>query len=208
MRWFIQIIFELLAMIIAYLTNPIAVLFADEYGNLPKCLRFWQTYDNCLDISWVIYENHVPKFCQYDFNKHYIYHYEVKTDNVMIPGYVDLIDPNFTLKERVQRYFCRTYWLYRNTNYGFSYEINGREVDGEKVIVVKDIDERPEKRIWISYIPDDFWNFTWSIFLFIPYYENSKFKLRAYLGWKMKSITSGKHRCMLALSINPFRQKD
>ena len=45
--WIVQAIFELCAMVIAYLTNPIVVLFADEYGNLPKCLRFWQTYDNC-----------------------------------------------------------------------------------------------------------------------------------------------------------------
>lgn len=53
--WIVQAIFELCAMVIAYLTNPIVVLFADEYGNLPKCLRFWQTYDNCLDVSWMIY---------------------------------------------------------------------------------------------------------------------------------------------------------
>ena len=208
MKWFVQVVFEIMAMITAYLTNPIVVLFADEYGNLPKCLRFWQTFDNCLDISWMIYEDCVPDFAKYDFNKHYIYHYEVKTDTEMIPGYVEIIDPNFTLKERFQRYICRLAWVYRNSNYGFSYEVNGRDVDGTQNIVVKDIDERPDRRIWISYVPGNIWDFTWSIFLFVPYYKNSKLKLRAYLGWKMKSITNGKHRCMLAFSINPFRLKD
>lgn len=204
MQWFFQAIFELIFTVIAYITNPIIVLFADEYGNLPKCLRFWQTYDNCLDIEWMISENNVPNFAKYDFNKHYVYHLEEKTDDKMIPGYVDIIDPNFTVKERIQRYVCRLAWLYRNTGYGFSYELNGRDFFGEDNKVLKDI-ETENSRIWISYIPDNFWNLTWSIFLYIPYYKNSKYKLRMYLGWKLKSIRASKHRAMLALHINPFR---
>lgn len=204
MKWIIQAILELCAMVIAYLTNWIVVFFADEYGNLPKCLRFWQTYDNCLDVEWVITEGCVPKFARYDYSKHYIYHYEEKDGEKMIPGYVDIIDPNFTIKERFQRYVCRTYWLYRNSNYGFSYEINGRNVIGSQNKVVKDV-KTDTSRIWISYVPDDIWNVTWSVFLFIPYFPGCHLKLRLYLGWKLKGITTGKQRCMLALSINPFR---
>lgn len=70
------------------------------------------------------------------------------------------------------------------------------------------IDELPNKRVWISYVPDSFWNFIWSIFLFVPYYTNSKLKLRLYLGWKMKGLKDKKQRCMLAFSFNPFRLKD
>ena len=205
MKWFIQVIFEIMAMIIAYLTNPIIVLFADEYGNLPKCLRFWQTYDNPLDISWVIYEGCVPAFARYDFNKHYIYYPEVKTDEVMTPGYVEIINPNFTLKERFQRYICRVYWLYRNSNYGFSYEVNGRNVVGKDNKIIKNINEN-DREVWFSYIPNSIWNMTWSLFYYAPYYKGSKLKLRLYLGWKLKGIIGGKHRCMFAFSINPFRK--
>ena len=52
--------------LICYVTNPIVVLFADEYGNLPRILRWWQTYDNCLDIDWMIYEGNVLPIFRYE----------------------------------------------------------------------------------------------------------------------------------------------
>lgn len=118
MLWIIEAAASFLFMLIAYITNPIVVLFADEKGDLPRIFKWWQTYDNCLDIEWMISEGHVPKIFRYDFNKHYVYHLENKK-NGLIPGYVDVIDSNFTIKERIQRYFCRLAWLYRNTGYGF-----------------------------------------------------------------------------------------
>ena len=81
MKWFICIIGEILATIIAYLTNPIVCLFCDERGNLPRSLYWWQTFDNCLDIDWMVYEHCVPKFAEYDFNKHYKYHLEQKFED-------------------------------------------------------------------------------------------------------------------------------
>ena len=99
MKWIPQAVVELLAMLIAYATNWLVAIFADEYGQLPRCLKFWQTYDNPLDIDWMIYEGCVPKFARYDFNRHYRYVPEDKGDNHMIPGYVIIKDPNFTLWE-------------------------------------------------------------------------------------------------------------
>lgn len=214
--WIVQAVFELCAMIIAYLTNPIVVLFADEYGNLPKCLRFWQTYDNCLDISWMIYEDCVPKIFQYDFNKHYIYHYEDKSDpDHIIPGYVEILDPNFTLTERIQRYFCRVCWLYRNSNYGFSYEINGRTFNGKNNTVYTDIKKLNNEQ-WFSVIyPENIKTkfkrgvylltcATWSLFYCKKYCK--WFRFRLYIGWKLKSCTKPvNQRAMLAISINPFK---
>ena len=107
-------ILGILTMVLCMLTNPIVVLFCDKYGNLPRIFRLWQTYDNCLDIDWMIYENKVPKIFQYDFNKHYKYYMESKNNDEMIPGHVVILDDNFTIKERIQRYFCRVLWLYRN----------------------------------------------------------------------------------------------
>ena len=111
MTWILYAILTIVSMVVAYITNPIVVLFADEKGNLPHCFRWWQTYDNCLDVGWMISEGHVPKLFRYDFDKHYIYHPEDKSYGLN-PGYVDIIDPKFTIKERIQRYFCRLAWLY------------------------------------------------------------------------------------------------
>lgn len=203
MKWILQAALELLAMLIAYATNWLVVLFANEYGNLPYCLRWWQTYDNTLDVGWMISEGCVPKIFRYDYGKHYVYHYEHKTDEEMIPGYVDIIDPDFTLWERVQRYFCRAAWLYRNSNYGFSYEVNGRVIDGSQNKVVIDID-RTNNEQWLSYVPGSLWGCTWSFFYCKKYCKY--FRLRIYLGWKLKGITNGVARHMLAISLNPFKR--
>lgn len=72
MKWIFQAVAELVAMVVAYLTNWLVVLWADECGNLPCWLRYWQTYDNTLDVGWMIYE--VPEWARYDYDKHYLYH--------------------------------------------------------------------------------------------------------------------------------------
>lgn len=200
MKWIFQAVAELVAMVVAYLTNWLVVLWADERGNLPYWLRYWQTYDNTLDVGWMIDE--VPEWARYDYDKHYLYHSEVKPPNSMTPGFVDVLDGNFTAKERFQRYVCRICWLYRNSNYGFSYYVNGRVIDGEKNVVVKTVNE-PNNEQWISYVPGNWWNCTWSFFYCRQYCR--WFRLRIYLGWKLKGVTSGTQRHMLALAVNPFK---
>lgn len=201
MNYFIKLPLEIIATIVAYITNPIICLFANEKGELPEWAKWWGTFDNLsLDISWMIDENIVPKFAQYDYHKHYIYYYEEKEDNKLIPGHVDIIDPNFTLKEKFQRYICRLCWLYRNTNYGFSYFVNGVEVDKDKLIVVKKQDDPYE--LCICYESGhNLWSTPWCIFMDKPY--TKKLRLRVYLGWKLKGLRSGRH--MLAFFISPFR---
>ena len=188
----------MLCMALCYLTNWFVVLFADRYGNLPKIFKLWQTYDNCLDVAWMIYENNVPKFAQYDFNKHYLYHFESKGDGYMIPGYVDLIDDNFTLKERFQRYVCRCAWLYRNCGYGFAYYVFGKTVNPSDVKVCvseKDFFVAIDTKNNIFCIKDDR---RWC----------RLFKKSIYLGYKFISANGAKHplRCMLANRINFFRR--
>lgn len=206
MKWILQAVLEVLATIVAYLTNWFVVFFADECGQLPKCLKWWQTYDNPLDVEWMITEGVVPKFARYDFKRHYEYHYEDKGDDYMKPGYVKLLDPNFTLWERVQRYVCRLWWIYRNSNYGFSYYVNGRTIDGKDNVVLLDINE-PNNRQFKSIVKGgSWWSATWCYYYEKPYCK--WFKLRVYLGWKLKSVYAGKQRHMLALFFNPFRKVD
>lgn len=208
MQYIFYCIAEILANIIAYLTNPIVCLFANEVGQLPKCLRFWQTHDNPLDIEWMISERIMPKIFRYEFKKHYIYHYEVKGNGYCLPGYVDLINDKFTIKERIQRYFCRLMWMYRNTAYGFSYEILSRSPYIYNIEILKSYYKNNEDQLTISHDKSTtWWNKTFKIYFTKPWCD--KFYLRIYLGWKLTNdqLTdrNSKDRSMLALFINPFR---
>ena len=151
MSWLLYVCLDLIFTLLCYLTNWFVVIFADEKGQLPKVFKLWQTYDNPLDIRWQVLEV-VPKFLRYDFDSHYIYHYEMKGDGYMRPGFVQLWYNDFTTKERVQRYFCRLLWLMRNNAYGFGYYVTGRAVDFSKVKVLRKIKELNNEQ-WFSYVP-------------------------------------------------------
>jgi hypothetical protein len=197
MMYFFYCVLEIIFTIVCYLTNPIVVLFADEYGNLPYSLRYWQTWDNTLDVGWMVTEGKVPKLFQYDYGKHYVYHWE--NHDAGIAGYVDIIDPSFSLWERIQRYFCRLAWLYRNTGYGFSYYVTGKDINGADIVKTEDI-STDNYRFQVYYTKD----------AFMVRYDKAWckwFRWRIFLGWKMQSVkTTETKRCMLALFISPFRR--
>lgn len=195
--------------ILCYITNPIVVLFCDKYGNLPRVFRLWQTYDNCLDVEWMISEEVVPKIFRYDFNKHYRYYSEVKTNDDFVPGHVALLDDDFTIKERVQRYFCRLLWLYRNTAYGFAYNILGITYTGTDQHVLEH-DSSKGKEIFVSFIEDpcgidryfciksaEYWK--------VPFMDK-QFRFDIYIGWKLSGTQdyTNQKRAMIAIRINPF----
>ena len=191
-KWFIFAIFDLLFVAQCYITNPIVCLFADEYGNLPKALRWWQTWDNTLDVEWMVTEKKVPSTFRYDYARHYVYHYE--NHDAGIAGYVDIIDPSFSLWERVQRYFCRLAWLYRNTGYGFSYEVTG--VDVASITKYADYSFNGNRNK--LYIADNAFMFRYE-----QNYSDTR-KIRIWLGWKIEDVP---RRCMLAFYVNFFRKR-
>lgn len=204
MTYIFYLIFDIMFTLICYVTNPVVILFSNEHGELPYPLRWWQTYDNCIDIPHTI-NSGVPKLFRYDFDKHYKYTPEFKNKYVMKPGYVEILDPNFTVLEKIQRYICRNVWLYRNTAYGFSYEVCGRYVLADKVKTYVDYNYAENDKCYIAVVNDNriFLNKTWSIFYTKKYCK--WFYLRIYLGWKFKG-TAG--QSMIAFHINPFRLND
>lgn len=207
MLYFVQAILEIFFMILCIITNPFVCLFADEYGNLPIIFKLWQTEDNCLDVRWMIYEDGcTPKIIHYDYDKHYSYHYEHTDKGILYPGYVDIIDKDFTAVENIKRYFCRLCWLYRNCNYGFSYYINGRSYNGSDNIIVRSGNDG-EKETWISYIRGgNIITKTWAFYIVRPWCKY--FALRIYLGWKLKNDTEPYNmRAMIAAHFNPFRPR-
>lgn len=210
-------IVDLLFNIIAYLTNPIVILFANEVGELPKWATWWANWDDGLDVEWMVTEHQVPKFAEYDFNRHYKYYSEWEAEQITGKhhGFVELLDPNFTLWERFQRYICRLWWIYRNCAYGFSYYVTGKTIDGSKVIV-----ERADRskgnnyfghyKHWLIYEPfcyflETNWNpkdISWLAWTGIDH----TFCVKVFFGWKFQFIDSDKtDRAMLAIFAWPFR---
>ena len=196
LKWFVFSILDVLFNIAAYVTDPIVLLFADEVGNLPRAFILWENWDDHLDVSWMIYENHVPKFAKYDFNKHYRYYTPEEAKQLIgeYRGYVDLLDGNFTAKERLQRYICRLFWLWRNNAYGFSYYVTGIDICKADVTKIKTV----EKDGYIYYVTD---------YAFCYKDERKSFAgfcWDNYVGWKFRRLDDDKQRCMLAFRITPF----
>lgn len=150
--WLIYLPFSLLAMILCYLTNPFVVLFCDEDGELHGFLNLWQTHDNSCNPSDVTEHKQLPSWLCYDWKRHYE-EYEDTTPELKKVGrkrwFTRCIDPNFSLKERLQRYVCRAYWLTRNCSYGWAFWFLGitpgvrwtiEKDDGETNYVHEDYD--------------------------------------------------------------------
>jgi len=199
LKWILYAIVDLIFNFIAYLTNPFVLLFADEVGNLPSVFKWWANWDDHLDVDWLLDEGHVPKFARYDFHRHYKYHSAAEAEKTIgeYRGYVDLLDPCFTLKERFQRYICRLVWLYRNCAYGFSYYVTGIEVRAEDVVKIK----TKEKDGYIYYVTDYAWVYK---------DERPSFKGHCwdnYLGWKFNWLDHDVDHYMLACRITPFDKR-
>lgn len=196
-KWFLMAIIDLLFNVVAYITNPLVVLTASEYGNLPWLLTWWDNYDDCMDVEWFIKEGHVPSWCVYDYDKHYKFHdsNEALKTRGICKSYVDILDWNFTLKERIQRYVCRVLWLYRNCAYGFSYYVTGIDVRKADVVEIK-----TEKKDGYIYYETPY--------AFCYKDERPSFGKHHwdnFVGWKFQSVTNDVERCMLAFRITPFQ---
>ena len=62
LKWMVMAVIDVLFNIVAYVTDPIILLFADEVGNLPGWALWWANWDDHLDIDWMVDEGHVPGF--------------------------------------------------------------------------------------------------------------------------------------------------
>ena len=198
-KWALLAIMDVLFNIVAYLTNPLVLLFADVYGNLPSIFTWWENWDDHLDIDWMIDEGHVPGFAAYDFHRHYKYHPPEEAEKTIgvYRGYVDVLDPDFSLWERFQRYVCRLAWLYRNNAYGFSYYVTGIDVRRDDIVKIK----TEEADGYIYYVTDYAWVYKDERPSFIGLRWDN------FLGWKMQNVEHDVERCMLAFRITPFDKR-
>lgn len=199
LKWLVYAVIDVLFNIVCYLTNPIVVLTSSEYGNLPRLLIWWDNYDDCLDVEYFV-KDHAPHWARYDYDRHYKFHSNVESLQTrgIYKSYVDILDPYFTFKERLQRYICRVLWLYRNNAYGFSYYVTGVVVKAEDVIKIKTSEVN---------------GYTWYKTSYAFCYKDERpsfFGMRwdNYVGWKLNWLKAGEEeRCMLAVRITPFDKR-
>ena len=204
MIWVILVPFQLLIAVFCYLTNWFVTFFADEKGDLPGFLALWQTWDDSLDVDWFV-EKTVPSCFRYDFAKHYE-NIQYSTPELTAVGRdrygVRVIDPNFTTKEKIQRYFCRTLWLYRNCAFGFTFWWFGRQVDNNNLVYIhKDYKEPDVDRTFAYDKTQSILTRTWT-------YKNNNHLFgnvywSIYLGWKIPfwDNSTSVHRAMIANRI-------
>lgn len=88
-RYIIYFLGNIVLSLACYLTNPIAVLFSDEEGELPWILKGWQTWDDSLDVDWFVKEA-VPEVFRYDFDSKYE-HYTGTSESLQKHGRVRTI---------------------------------------------------------------------------------------------------------------------
>lgn len=127
--WFLYFLVSLVCMILCYITNPIVVLFCNDDGELPACLKYWQTWDNSCNPSDIV--DILPEWLQYDWAKHYE-EYKSTTPYLFSVNrerwFTRCIDDDFTISEMLKRYIGRVWWLTRNCSYGFAFYLLGQNV--------------------------------------------------------------------------------
>lgn len=190
MKWILYWPLNCIFTVLCYLTNWAVTPFCDERGELHGFLRLWQTWDDSCDVEFFVKER-APKIFRYDFDKHYqsAREHTVELDKYnRTKGCVIIINDNFTVWERIQRYFCRTLWLYRNNSYGFAFYWFGIESEWDTLV---DRVVRKENGDWYEVVyGKGFWNMPWK-------FTGQYGWVSWYFGWKLYEYT-GVTRSMIA----------
>ena len=201
MIWFVKFPLEIAAMVLCWLTNWLAILFADEDGEIHGLFKYWQTWDDSLDSKFMMTEV-VPekyKFLDYGWSDHYVFWQDKET----LACYGHKIDKArcvkpLSRKERIQRYFCRLLWIFRNCAYGFAFWPLGNTGRIEDLVFVKNTEDTQ-----ILYDKGKSWlTRPWCI-RFVKRITPS-FRIEGYIGWKIPFWhDSGQYRCMVVGRIVP-----
>lgn len=102
-----MILLSFFFVLLTFLLSPWLAWMADEDGNLPWWLKYFQTHDNTLDAGWKVQGNY---------------------GSYLKDG---------TVPTKLERYWYRICWLWRNPGYGFDYYLLGMEVDPSECRVIR-----------------------------------------------------------------------
>jgi hypothetical protein len=169
--------------------NWIVAALCDDSGNLPRCLRWFQTFDDDCDAGMRARRNELRQSPPGD------------TWAAFAPFPVTWLD----------RYRNRALWLFRNSSYGFSYYLFGRSFKPWKWVVARHIDT-PALTLFIATGPRGAFNvyyhgqfgmckLGWKAWnYYVPAAGDSPAR------WKA-SPWGSMWRVPMTFSINPFKRK-
>lgn len=185
--WLIFFPLNVIVMLFCYITNPFVCLFCDEAGELPWIFSLWQTWDDSCNPRFFIVDK-VAKIFRFNYDKHYEEYWD--TTPGLAPYnrqrcFARVIDPNFTWKERIQRYFCRVLWLTRNCSYGFAFYWFARDAHKSTWVekgIYKD-DDHYFRYGWD--VSQPLWKRTWCVKF--DWYWTKHLVSGGFLGWKINS---------------------
>lgn len=191
MIWLPLFILNAVLMVICYITNPIVCLFCDEEGELHGFLNYWQPWDDSCNARFFVLEK-VPSFLRYDYDRHYEEWWGTTPELEQYNRqrcFAKLIDPNFTVKERLQRYICRVLWLTRNCGYGFSFYIFG---DWAFKATSVEHFHCKDGRHYVRFGWDEsqsIWTRVW--WFKVDWYWSKRLHTEGFLGWKINESYPG-----------------
>ena len=208
MKWFIYAPLMLLFKIFCYLTNPIAVLFANEVGEIKGPFRYWKTWDDTLDSKFMMTEVVPEKYPSLDYGWSDKYEFYQDTETLKEYGYaIDKVrlkpGATFTAKEKLKRYFCRLLWIYRNCGYGFAFYALGADgyLTNLKCVANKNDGQVGEFVFYYDRTKSIFTR-PWTL----RFYQHvfGSIYITGYLGWKIPLWhTENRFHCMIAHRIVP-----
>lgn len=195
-QWILYAPISLAFYVLSLVINPLLPLFADIRGELPGLLgRLFQTWDNSLDCSDTV--DILPSWLMKYWSKHYVEHKDTTPELERVGQsrwFVECINTDFTIWERICRYIARTYWLYRNASYGVNFwylgEISpaGHLVDKGHVAV----DERLGLSGVFAYKNSDLILKLWKLSI----------NWNIYIGWKLAD-----RECLCMYAFRPISVK-
>lgn len=198
-NWLMYAAMNEILVVMCYLTNPIVALFCDEDGELPEWLKYWQPWNDSCDSSDYMKYN-VPKLLDYNFSCKYITAEGVDESLTWLfrSRMFSCLkhDAEFSLKERLQRYFCRVLWLNEKCASGFKFHLLGVMIDNRKI--------KYSIKTEYTEVGNDGKHFT--VNCTKPIYENSIFRIRLdiHLGWDLAE-DPGYRKCEYQLKNWPFK---
>ena len=197
MKWLLLLPFQLLCMILGYLTDWFVVFFANEVGELPRFLKYWQTWDSTLDNKEYV-EKNCFSWCRYNYSEYY------EETKILLPEYnrdkrIAIQKKELPWKDKIKRYFCRMCWLYRNNAYGFAFYWFGINTVGNEIVYLIDIDRNSSNRTYLAYEKGhSIWITPWVFSCSARI--NSWCEWNTYIGWKMNQEPKSQ-RSMIAHRI-------
>lgn len=189
--WLPKFIIDELFTIFCYITNPLVVLFLKKDWNLPAIFSWWQTHDSYMNGMGKLGDG-INAFDETNLGQggsEYFY-----------KRYFNMMNGNW-----FKRYWVALLWIYRNTGYGFSFNVLGFTINKKAKIAIHNgkFDGLGCLKVYITNTNGSeafqyYYAKKYSIF-------GKEFKIRINIGYKFWENPKMNKKYMIVSSIVPIK---